>query len=150
LVKYFTRPNTTEQALIDYLQIIRPEKESIRNDRRLQVIETIELLTEKAKRTPAAWIIAAQTNRGSHQAAKKSDSAPDHSSFQESAAIEQNAGLAMTLHRPENEYNKLKINISKNRFGKLTEAELSIDPVSGAIIGQEIIRTTDQIEELYK
>jgi DnaB-like helicase C terminal domain len=132
-----------DTVFIDYLQIVRPEPELRGNERRQQVIETVERITEKAKRTNAAWIIAAQTNRSSHQ--RRSGETPDHSSFQESAAIEQNAGLTIMLSRT-GETERLRINIPKNRFGRTGDGEIVLDLNTGAIRGDGVIRTIDDVK----
>lgn len=64
--------------------------------------------------------------------------APDLSAFQESAAIEQNAGLAVTLGRPLNDSgepeNILEVRVCKNRFGKTKKDFHEFDPKTGALI----------------
>lgn len=126
------------QVFIDYVQIIKPENQSTRNERRVQMIETMEILTQKAKETNSSWIMAAQLNRSSHQNSKgKGNAVADHSSFQESAAIEQNAALTMNLARNSEDAQSLLIRISKNRFGPTAEEiSLAVDMSTGAIQGQ--------------
>jgi len=122
-----------DQVFIDYLQIIKPEADD--RDRRNQVIETTEKLTAFASETKASWVISAQTNRESKEAKDKDF---DHSSFQESASIEQNSGLCILLRREwaeQGETDILKVNVSKNRFGTTRRQELQIDKKSGYILG---------------
>lgn len=114
-----------DQVFLDYLQIISPEKTSEKKERRIQMIETMELLTDKISQTKSAWIISAQTNRSSHK-----EENLDHSSFQESASIEQNSGLAIVLKRErleDSDKDILTINVSKNRFGACRFEKLYID-----------------------
>ena len=118
-----------EIVCIDYLQIITPEPDASRNDRRLQVIQTVEILTEFTKRTLSAWIFMVQMSRRGNQEGADVDS----SAFQESASIEQNAGLAIMLFRPKDTKDKLSIKVSKNRFGRMDKSEVSLNVKSGAI-----------------
>lgn len=121
----FIQKNEVDQVFLDYLQIISPEKSSRVKDRRLQVIETMELLTDRIAETKSAWIISAQTNREGHKEGNQ-----DHSNFQESASIEQNSGLAIVLKRRLEEGSDkdiLEVNVSKNRFGACRKKDLFID-----------------------
>jgi replicative DNA helicase len=113
---------------VDYVQIIRPETSTY--DRRNQIIETIEKLTTYAKQsTPSTvWLVIAQTNRTAQQAADdankemKTAKAPSLTSFQESAALEQNAGMAITIGASKDK-KWVQLAIVKNRFGPTLEAE---------------------------
>lgn len=127
------REREPDIVFLDYLQILTPEDPKL--DRRLQIIDTMGLLTAKAKQSISAWVIVAQTNRQSHKEGR--GKAGDHSSFQESAAIEQNAALTILIGRPEDEPYSIEINVSKNRFGPTTKRGkphlCSLEEVTGFI-----------------
>lgn len=131
------RGKEPDQVFIDYLQIVLPEEYSSRTDRRIQVMDTMSKLTNKAKVSTSAWIIAAQTNRESHKK-DQSQSASDHSSFQESAAIEQNTSVAIMLGKKQDKdkqwTDEMDIRVSKNRFGKIKSSKVKIDPKTGTIL----------------
>jgi hypothetical protein len=132
-----------ELVIIDYLQKIRAEKNSLSNDRRVQVIEIIELLTDIAKRSNSAWLWISQINR---QSATDKNGAPAISGFQESASIEQNAALTMTIgRRKEHGPEIIEMWIEKNRFGRYDKFDLVLDPPSGAILySKEINKETKE------
>jgi len=132
-------------VIIDYLQKIRAEKSSRANDRRVQVIETIELLTDTAKRSNSAWLWISQINR---QSASDRNGAPAISGFQESASIEQNAALTMTIgRRKEHGPEMIEMWIEKNRFGRYAKFDLVLDPPSGAVLlAKEIKKETKNID----
>jgi replicative DNA helicase len=121
-------------VVLDYLQIVAPDAGE---DRRTQVIDTVNRITQKAKLTRAAWLLLSQTNRSSHRESR--GRASDHSAFQESASIEQNAALTLTLGRPtvkidgeeRPDENQLEINVSKNRFGPLKKGIVQVEPKTG-------------------
>lgn len=127
-------------VFIDYLQIIAPE--NTHNEKRMEIISVMDELTSYAKQTNSAWILAAQTNRSSHALGTNAD----HSSFQESARIEQDSALSIILSRLELEEGGRKdenifyisCNISKNRFGRTTKQNFTIDAKTGLVIGIEI------------
>ncbi|MDH5561345.1 MAG: DnaB helicase C-terminal domain-containing protein [Deltaproteobacteria bacterium] len=132
---YILENDEPDMVAIDYLQIIRPDMESVPKDKRLQVMSIMEELTGYAKKTSSVWLVVAQTNR---DAAKREDGkAPSLTAFQESAAIEQNAGLAITLGRAVSDgdtlSNTMNIRIAKNRFGRTGASDVNLDPVTGAI-----------------
>jgi hypothetical protein len=123
-----------DQVFIDYVQIIKPSQNEIR-DRRLQIIMIVDFLTRFMKSTNSAWILLAQTSRPSKF--KSDGGAEDHSSFMESASLEQNAALAITLARKQNQegewIDQMEIRIAKNRFGAVGKTFMQIDPCSGAL-----------------
>jgi len=129
-----------DQVFIDYIQIINPERNSEVRDRRSQIIETVSLLTAATKRHGNIWILAAQLNRGT----KNSNEASDSTGFQESARIEQDAGLAITLARPLDSEKKpkalLEVRISKNRNGRCGRSFINFDGRSGALNGEESVK----------
>lgn len=129
-------------VFVDYLQIVAPEDSDA--ERRLQMIETMRILTEGAKVSDSAWILLSQMNRSTHQANR--GRAGDHSGFQESAAIEQNAALTLQIGRlqaagSDQEYdeNRIELNISKNRFGPTRRLELDIEPVTGFVGDRDVV-----------
>jgi len=146
--QYVSNTGIPDLVIIDYLQKIRAEKSSRNNDRRVQVIETIELLTDAAKRSDSAWLWISQINR---QSVADKPGAPAISGFQESAAIEQNAALTMTIGRrkdqgPEN----IEMWIEKNRFGRYAKFDLVLDPSSGAVLSSQEIHTDKENKETKK
>lgn len=128
---YEDRHGCPSMYLFDYVQKIKPAKEG--RDRRMEMIEVMNKLTLEAESSNAAYVIAAQTNRGSFNGGR----AADHSGFQESAAIEQDSALTLMIGRikkdnSETEY--LELSIPKNRFGATGRSHVRIDKESGAIL----------------
>lgn len=125
-------------VFIDYLQIIAPENNQ--SEKRQEIITIMDNITTYAKETKSAWILAAQTNRTSHALGNNAD----HSSFQESARIEQDSALSLILSRIELEEGERQLeseyyiscNISKNRFGRTTKTKFTVDAKTGYILGQ--------------
>jgi replicative DNA helicase len=115
---------------IDYLQIIPPHKEG---DRRNQIIAIMENLTQDIKQHESALLLLVQATRDSERTGESNATV-----FQESAAIEQNAALAMHLTREKNKETKepepyLWLNIVKNRFNRTGKTRLLFRPEAGYI-----------------
>lgn len=132
-------------CFVDYWQKIKPDND--RMDRRSQMIETVSTVSDFVKKRNTAWIIAAQKNRVSHKNDTRENKggdrligAGDHSSFQESAQIEQDSGLCLMIGREQDSQGqwlpKISLNVSKNRFGKVRHVkDIDIDGITGFIIG---------------
>lgn len=120
--------NMPEIIYIDYAQIIHMSDPQMRlADRRNQIMQVIGELTQLAKVYKFALVLISQTNRSnaSESSYETEDGskfyhAPTVFSLSESASIEQNAGLVLTVGREwkEDGNDRLHISVEKNRFGK--------------------------------
>lgn len=120
--------NLPEIIYIDYAQIIHMSDPQMRlTDRRNQIMQVIGELTQLAKVYKFALVLISQTNRSnaSESSYETEDGskfyhAPTVFSLSESASIEQNAGLVLTVGREwkEDGNDRLHISVEKNRFGK--------------------------------
>lgn len=112
--------------VVDYLQRLWPESRSQRADRRTQVIETVHILTDLIKGTHSRFLLLCQTGR------PEKGGAPKLKDFMESAAIEQDAGLALTAAKDQNRQNVMHIAVRKNRFGPSDdEIFVEYEPLTG-------------------
>lgn len=120
--------NMPDIIYIDYAQIIHMSDPQMRlADRRNQIMQVIGELTQLAKVYKFALVLISQTNRSnaSESSYETEDGskfyhAPTVFSLSESASIEQNAGLVLTVGREwkEDGNDRLHISVEKNRFGK--------------------------------
>lgn len=111
--------------VIDYLQLMTPEKGE---NRQVQVAALSRELKLLADELEIPIIVLAQLNRGSEQ---RADKRPVMSDFRESGALEQDADNVMLLHR-EDMYHKesphageIEVHVPKQRDGRPGMAALS-------------------------
>lgn len=116
-----------EIVYIDYAQIIKLGNDWINAERRNQIIEIMSRLTRMAKKYKFALVLISQTNRNDAKDNSymtdnntKFYKAPNIYSLSESSAIEQNAGLIITVGREKTftTTDYLHLSIQKNRYGK--------------------------------
>lgn len=110
---------------IDYIQRLG-NKEALENryDIRSQTIDTMDRLTQLAKKFKIAFVVLSQTNRQSHSPNDSADGlriieAPDTQSLLESSSLEQDASLILTVGRIKckgEEDDIIQLAIRKNRF----------------------------------
>lgn len=112
-----------DYAIIDYLQIVEPEEELRRKDKKEQVDFVVKKFKGKSKRTNTIFVELSQLNR--------------QNSFRESSEILDAAGMALVLSRKwlkdENEWEeKVKFSSIKSRFTHSLSSVVNIDGKSGA------------------
>jgi replicative DNA helicase len=104
-----------EKVYIDYLQIISRES-SFRGSQKEAMDFVSKTLTTKCKRMDNIFIMLSQLNRDSEEKKK-----PSLSDFKESGAIEQDAGMAIIISRPEDSNGDFSDEINfwlvKDRYG---------------------------------
>jgi len=83
-------------VVVDYMQLIRPDRQASRMDLALADVSTA--LCEWLSGTGMAGILVAQLNR----AVEKENRAPRLSDIREAGQLEQDAGTVLLLHRPQN------------------------------------------------
>ena len=111
---------------VDYLGLVKPPTWAPRNDRRVQVDAIAAGLKETARMFDVPLLAMAQLNRAIESRASRS---PMLSDLRESGGIEQNADVAMLMHRATTTDNgedtsELKIHMAKNRHGPTTVLDL--------------------------
>lgn len=111
---------------VDYLGLVKPPTWAPRNDRRVQVDAIAAGLKETARMFDVPLLAMAQLNRAIESRASRS---PMLSDLRESGGIEQNADVAMLMHRATTTDNgedpsDLKIHMAKNRHGPTTVLDL--------------------------
>lgn len=123
-------------AVIDYIQRVRPSKES--GNSKLEKIESVIMdLTAKVKRTNSAWIVLSQLTRRPNQ---EKNAHPDSSWFKETGTIEEDATQAIILQRESDETGRYKdvvdMHVVKNRYGRTGMYDLLMEESSGLITRQ--------------
>ena len=113
-------------VVVDYLGLVKPPAWAPRNDRRVQVDAIAAGLKETARMFDVPLLAMAQLNRAIESRASRS---PMLSDLRESGGIEQNADVAMLMHRATTTDNgedpsELKIHMAKNRHGPTTVLDL--------------------------
>jgi len=119
-----------DMVIIDYLQLITPDRIIRNRTREQEVTEMSRLLKIHAKALQIPFIVLCQLNRDIE---KRTKSDPQLSDLRESGAIEQDADMVIFIDRPElyedvnnkpELINTLKLLIRKHRGGKLGEVKL--------------------------
>lgn len=82
-------------AVIDYLQLLAPDRQGERRER--EVSEIVERIKALAFELQIAIVLPAQLNR---ESTRRDDQAPRLSDLRDSGAIEQSADVVLLLHRP--------------------------------------------------
>lgn len=130
---------------IDYLQIIGIEKQEQGQDRRYEIIDIMGRLAQLAKMYNIFLVILSQANRGGVDSSQINitnnngyySKAPSMSSLQESAFIEQTAGLVIMVGRAYLKIGSndiLEVSIDKNRYGaSRIQTYYDIDKISRSI-----------------
>lgn len=107
-----------EVVVVDYIQRIRHDNPS--GERRNDILDISVALTELARSLDLAIVCAAQLNRNS------AGTAPRLHDLKESGQLEQDAALAVLIHRPdaestdESRLGEADFIVAKNRFGPPT------------------------------
>jgi replicative DNA helicase len=104
-----------EKVYVDYLQIISREQ-GFRGSQKESMDMVSKILTTKCKRMDNVFILLSQLNRESEEKKK-----PSLADFKESGAIEQDAGIAIIITRPEDSSgdftDEVNFWIVKDRYG---------------------------------
>lgn len=112
-----------EVVVVDYIQRIRHDNPS--GERRNDVLDISVALTELARSLDLAVVAAAQLNRNS------AGTAPRLHDLKESGQLEQDAALAVLIHRPDAEsaddprMGEADFIVAKNRFGPPTSVTVA-------------------------
>lgn len=123
-----------EAVIVDYIQKLGSEKNTIHLGKNEQVGKNINTLTYANQESESSWFILSQLNRDSDKISRK----PKLSELRNSGEIEQDAGMVLLLHREEDENgtmgSKINVNVAKNRFGPLKNQDLYMEVKTGAYI----------------
>jgi len=121
------RRNKVDVVYIDYIQLMEPPPHAIRLSRNLQIAEISRELKRIAREHDVHVCCISQLSR---QPDQRENPAPQLSDLRDSGSIEQEADLVMLLYRP-GYYDSTadpglgKINIAKNKFGKVGWVSMS-------------------------
>jgi replicative DNA helicase len=113
----YIRAHKPACAFIDYCQLIAPSDSKI--GRREQVDHITRSLKVCAADTGCAIILASQVNRGPATGNRM----PTIADLRESGGIENDADVVLLLHREDEGAGSVKLNVGKNRDGKLGTIE---------------------------
>ncbi|GAB3209768.1 replicative DNA helicase [Marinactinospora endophytica] len=118
-LRAMARRSPARIAIVDYLQLMTmPGAET----RQQAIAETTRGLKILAKEFDIPVVVLAQLNRGVES---RQDKMPGLADFRESGAVEQDANIAIMLHRPEaydpdtDRAGELDLNVAKNRNGAI-------------------------------
>jgi replicative DNA helicase len=121
-------------VVVDYIQIVRGDDVKGKNEA-LIIKENTTILKSFAKRFNIAVLCLAQINRKAVEGAKQE---PTINDFKSSGGIEEDADVAIILHRDRNDEKKEgyfsstgKLIIAKNRHGKTGEIAIKFDGETG-------------------
>ncbi|MBV2366958.1 replicative DNA helicase [Streptomonospora nanhaiensis] len=118
-LRAMSRRNPARIAIVDYLQLMSMPKADTREQ---SIAATTRDLKLMAREFNVPIVVLAQLNRGLEG---RQDKMPGLADFRESGAIEQDANIAIMLHRPENHdpdtprAGELDLHVAKNRSGPL-------------------------------
>lgn len=117
-MRKFKKRYGIRMAIIDYLQLIEPEKPY--NNRRFEINDTLRILKKTTRELQIPIILICQMNREIEKRASKKNPSPKPvlSDLNESGNIEQDASSVMFLyHDNDDRENIITLNIAKNRYG---------------------------------
>lgn len=117
-LRAMSRRGPARIAVIDYLQLMDMPKEA---NREQEIAKTTRALKNMAREFELPIVVLAQVNRN---AVHRNDKTPTLADFRESGAVEQDANIAILLHRPEihdpeDRPGELDLIVAKNRSGPL-------------------------------
>jgi replicative DNA helicase len=121
IMSYYVIAHKIRVVFIDYLQLIRLEKSSLRHD--LQIGMVTKTLKEVSKRLEVPIFILTQLNRNIEQRYVKK---PLLSDIRDSGSIEQDADVVMFLNREISDPHG-EIIIAKNRMGRTGQTGINFD-----------------------
>jgi len=129
------RRGKVDLVVIDYVQLIQPERGAYRNQNRVLELDSIlRSLRILAKDYNCVVLGLAQLSRAVEG---RADKRPTQSDFRESGAFEQEAAMMLGLYREEyydpetTEKGVLEISALKSRFSENTRAKVLFDPQYG-------------------
>lgn len=94
-IKHAVKVSASDVIIVDYLTLIKSNYKAERHD--LEIAKLINELRILAKETEKPIIVLSQLNRALNQ---RTDKRPTMADIRESGSIEQEANVAMLLHRP--------------------------------------------------
>ena len=117
-LRAMSRRGPARIAVIDYLQLMDMPKEA---NREQEIAKTTRALKNMAREFELPIVVLAQVNRN---VVHRTDKTPTLADFRESGAVEQDANIAILLHRPEihdpeDRPGELDLIVAKNRSGPL-------------------------------
>ena len=137
IIKSQIEKEPVDLVVVDYVQIIRGEDTKWKNEASL-IKENTTMLKALAKQYDVAMIALAQINRNAVVGATQE---PTINDFKGSGGIEEDADVAIILHRDRNEDRKDgnfatsgKLIIAKNRHGRTGEVGVTFDGGFGRFI----------------
>lgn len=112
------------KSYVDYIQILRPEPNVIKSQKKDQITEASRILASRAKMTGSSFVILSQLN--------------SEGKFRESASIMDDTGLGLIVHRDIDEStgdwkDEIKLIINKSRFSGRRGSTLKVCPNTGLI-----------------
>lgn len=116
-LRHMARTTPARIAILDYLQLMQMPTADTREQSIAAVTRDLKLM---AREFGIPIVVLAQLNRGVEG---RNDKLPSLADFRESGAIEQDANIAIMLHRPEvndpetSRAGELDLNVAKNRSG---------------------------------
>lgn len=103
-------------VVVDYLGLVKPPKDTPRNDRRVQVDAIAQGLKDLSRDLRVPIVALAQLNRGIEG---RADKVPTLADLRESGGIEAAGDVILLLHRDrDNNPTDLEVHIRKNRHGE--------------------------------
>lgn len=121
-------------VVVDYIQIVRGDDVKGKNEAQI-IKENTTILKSFAKRFNVGVLCLAQINRKAVEGAKQE---PTINDFKSSGGIEEDADVAIILHRDRNDEKKEgyfsnagKLIIAKNRHGRTGEIAIKFDGATG-------------------
>lgn len=120
----------TDVIVVDYIQIIRDEDQGKRS-RAVTLGEISSELKNLAKELRVPVIVLSQLNRNSES---REDGRPELADIKESGQIEQDADVALLLHRQPD---STKVIIAKHRNGKIGEVSMRFAAAQCRFIDEE-------------
>ena len=134
LIKNRLDKEPIDLVVVDYIQIVRGDDVKGKNEA-LIIKENTTILKSFAKRFNVAVLCLAQINRKAVEGAKQE---PTINDFKSSGGIEEDADVAIILHRDRNDErkdgyfsNSGKLIIAKNRHGRTGEIAIKFDGETG-------------------
>ena len=121
------REKGLDLVMIDYLQLMEPDKKTAGQNKSVEVGEITRALKVAAKELDVPIVLLSQLSRAS---TKREDHKPQLSDLRESGAIEQDADIVIFIHHPEDKNNPAtdknqpslaKIILEKHRNGPTGE-----------------------------
>lgn len=131
-IRLLVKRHGVQFVIVDHIGLVHPPNERI--DRRLQVAEMSRSFKETAEALNIPIMVLSQLNRTSEKAGRR----PGLSDLAESSALDQDADIAILLHRETRSDSDCEVILAKNRDGETGLVKLEFKAAIARLVEKDV------------